>query len=91
VRISEQKTLHLSNLIYNLLKKHNALSINDDVAVRGAIKQIIIKEDALDSHIDEFVRKKIASYRRKIIEGTAEWDVLYRKFFNEEMDKKTID
>jgi len=91
VRLSEQKTLYLSNLIFNLLKKHKALSTNDDVAVRGAIKQIIMKEDALDSQIDELVRKKIASYRRKIIEGTAEWDVLYRKFFNEELDKKAIE
>ena len=91
MRLSEQKTLHLTNLIYSLLKKHSALATNDDVAVRSAIKQIIIIEDALDSHIDDLVRKKISSYSRKIIEGTTEWELLYRKFFNEELDKRIID
>lgn len=90
MKLSEQKILHLSNLIYNLLKNHDALAVSDDAAVRSAIKQTIIKEDSLHSYLDNLVRKKIASYSRKIIEGTSEWELLYKKFFNEELSKRTI-
>lgn len=38
--------------------------------------------------IDEIVRNKLASYSKKIYEGSAEWEVLYSKFFDEEVAKK---
>jgi hypothetical protein len=42
-----------------------------------------------ESEIDRKVRVKLASYSRGIVEGSAEWDVLYRKTFEEETRKHT--
>jgi hypothetical protein len=42
-----------------------------------------------DQEIDRKVKAKLASYSRGIIEGSNEWDVLYRKTFEEEMRKQT--
>jgi hypothetical protein len=35
-------------------------------------------------------RAKIESQRRTIAEGTQEWDILYRKYYNEEVKKLGI-
>ena len=42
----------------------------------------------MDDEIDAIVRKKLESYSRKIVEKSPEWDVLYQKFFKEELKKK---
>jgi len=44
---------------------------------------------AQESEIDRKVRAKLTSYSRGIIEGSAEWEVLYRKTFEEETRKHT--
>jgi hypothetical protein len=40
-----------------------------------------------DEMIDALVRRKIESQKRSIPEGSSEWDVLYRKYFDEEVAK----
>jgi hypothetical protein len=42
---------------------------------------------AQEAEIDQKVKAKLASYSRGIVEGSAEWDVLYRKTFEEEVRK----
>jgi hypothetical protein len=41
-----------------------------------------------EDHIDDVVRKKITSLTRHIPPGSREWDVLYRKYFEEEKRKQ---
>jgi uncharacterized protein len=36
------------------------------------------------------VRKKISSQKKEILEGSEEWDVLYRKYYNEELRRMGI-
>jgi hypothetical protein len=40
--------------------------------------------------IDQAARQKIESQRRIIPEGSQEWDILYRKYYNEEVKKLGI-
>jgi 3-hydroxyacyl-CoA dehydrogenase len=40
--------------------------------------------------IDTAARQKIENQRRTILEGTQEWDILYRKYYNEEVKKLGI-
>ena len=51
---------------------------------RELVQQWIEKGDA----IDEVVRKKIASLKRGVVEGSAEWGILYRRYREEELRKK---
>lgn len=37
--------------------------------------------------IDEKCRYKIESIKRGIPEGSQEWDILYRQYYNEELEK----
>ena len=52
------------------------------------MRDVITKELKLAEAIEESVRKKLESYSKKIYEGSSEWEVLYRKFFEEESSKK---
>jgi len=43
-----------------------------------------------EEQIDQAARQKIESQRRIILEGTQEWEILYRKYYNEEVKKLGI-
>ena len=46
--------------------------------------QALLKEEL---QMDQLVRKKIHSQQREIVEGSAEWDILFRKYYSEELRK----
>jgi hypothetical protein len=41
-----------------------------------------------EDHIDEIVRQKIASLSRQVPQGSREWDILYRKYYEEEANRR---
>lgn len=87
--LSEDKASHLSHVILQAIKRHAAVKVNgEDGKVLKAIKQILAGELAHEEQIDRKVKAKLASYSRGIIEGSAEWEVLYRKTFEEESRKQ---
>lgn len=88
--LSEDKSSHLSHVILQAVKTHASVKVkSDDGKVLKAIKQILATELAQEEAIDRKVKAKLASYSRGIIEGSAEWEVLYRKTFEEESRKHT--
>jgi len=83
--LSEDKVSHLSHVILNEVKRHAAVKIaGDEERVLKAIKRVLADELAQEGEIDRKVRAKLATYSRGIVEGSTEWDVLYRKTFEEE-------
>jgi hypothetical protein len=40
--------------------------------------------------VDQSARQKILSQKREILEGSAEWDILFRKYYSEEMRKHGV-
>jgi hypothetical protein len=42
----------------------------------------------LEEAVDTAVRRTLASYSRKIVEGSREWDVMYQKLFEEELARR---
>jgi hypothetical protein len=41
-----------------------------------------------EDQIDDIVRQKIDSLSRRVPPGSREWDILYRKYFEEEARKQ---
>lgn len=89
MRLSEDKITHISHLILEGLKKDPRVAIpsGEETALRE-IKRTIVRELQIDEEVDQAVRAKLASYSRPLPDGSPEWDVLYRKFFNEEMKNR---
>jgi hypothetical protein len=87
--LSEDKISHLSHvLLRDLIKQEVVETIEDEGAIRREIKRTIISELMVGEEIDQVVRKKLQSFTKKLIEGSPEWEVLYKKFFREEEIKK---
>jgi hypothetical protein len=87
--LSEDKISHLSHvLLRDLIKQEVVETIEDEGAIRREIKRAIISELKVGEEIDQVVRKKLQSFAKKLIEGSPEWEVLYKKFFREEEIKK---
>ncbi len=87
--LSDDKISHLSHVLLKGLMKQGLVDlVEDEAAIRREIKRTIVSELKIGEEIDEIVRKKLQSFSRKLIEGSPEWEVLYKKFFREEEIKK---
>jgi hypothetical protein len=86
--LSEDKVSHLSHIILQAVKKSSLATMQaDEGRVLREIKRVLAAELAQEEEIDRKVKAKLASYSRGIVEDSAEWDVLYRKTFEEEARK----
>ena len=79
-------TTHL--LLKGLMEKGLIILKEDDSLLRREIKRTIINELKIGEDIDVEVKKKLQSYTKKLIEGSPEWEIMYRKLFEEEDAKK---
>lgn len=85
MKLSREKVLRLSHLILDYLKSDDEIEYYADAQhIRQDIVRLISEELRTDEAIDALVRKKIESQKRTILEGSDEWEVLYRKYYEEE-------
>jgi hypothetical protein len=88
LKLSEDKISHLSHVLTDAGEAQGTLKFPDKVKARNVLKDILTRYCKLEDEIDDTVRKKLASYSKNYMEGSREWDVLYRKHFEEEMKKR---
>lgn len=87
--LSEDKISHLSHVLLKGLMERNLVSAaGEEGKIRAEIKRTIVSELKIGEEMDSAVRKKIQSFSKKVVEGSSEWDILYRKFFREEEVKR---
>ncbi len=90
--ISEERTTHLAHRLFDVLVRNKAVAfLEPEGKILREIKHIIVNEMQTNSELDLRVRRRLASYSRKIVEGSREWDILYRKTLEEEMRKRRSD
>ena len=83
--LSDDKISHLSHVLLKGLLDGGVVKINNEEGkIRREMKRSIVAFLKVSEDIDETVRKKMQSFSRKIIEGSPEWEVLYKKFYKEE-------
>ena len=88
MRLTNGKINHLANQILNLLRNDDTVEFYaEDADIRRMIMRIINSELEDDERIDQIVRRKIDSQSRTIQQGTESWDILYRRYYDEEMMK----
>ena len=86
MKLSREKVLHISHLILGHLDRDDGVEYFDEPQqIRQTIVKIIMDEMRNDEAIDALVRRKLESQKKGIIEGSDEWDVLYRKYYEEEV------
>ena len=89
MRLSREKILHLSHRIVEALDDQDlATWLTDKNSLRAEIANMMLDELSVEEEADQDVRRMLHSYKRKIIEGSREWDVMYQKLFEEQMKKR---
>ena len=91
-KLSRDKIIELSHILaknlssmtlqIELLEEKNEVRLE----IVRQIQELLKEED----RIDKSARQKILSQKREIIEGSAEWDILFRKYYSEEMRKHGV-
>jgi uncharacterized protein len=88
MRISRDKANKVAHTVTDTLATIDELDfVEDRNTIRLEVRKIM--EDLLnqEARIDQAARTKIESQKRTILEGSQEWDILYRKYYNEEVKK----
>jgi len=87
-RLSREKVNFLARQVLNSLLKNDQVEfLDDDNEIRLAVVRSIEEEIRLYEQLDKKAVEKIQSQRRAIEEGSREWEILYRKYYNEELSK----
>jgi hypothetical protein len=88
VRISRDKLNKLAHTVADTLAEIPEVDFLEDrntirQEARKALEKLLLEE----TKIDAAARLKISSQRKIITEGSQEWDILYRKYYNDEVKK----
>ena len=91
MRISRDKLNKLAHTVADTLAEIDQVGFLEDrntirQEARKALEHLLLEE----MRIDQAARLKIQSQRKIIPEGSQEWDILYRKYYNEEVKKLGI-
>ncbi len=88
MRLTHEKVIQLSHLLVDAIEALDEVEIFEEP---NTIRQEIVKvlNDLLrqEEIVDQSVRQQISSQKRTIPEGSAEWDILYRKYYSDALRK----
>jgi uncharacterized protein len=91
MRINPDKLNKLAHTVADTLADIDQVGFMEDrntirQEARKALNTLLTEE----ARIDQAARLKIASQRKIILEGSQEWEILYRKYYNDEVKKLGI-
>jgi hypothetical protein len=85
--ISEDRQSHLAHVIADTIWEDDLVDFTDDDLALRIAKRAVVEFVKEDERIDQRAREKVSSLKRNVLEGTPEWDVLYKKYYEEERNK----
>ena len=91
MRISRDKINKLAHTVADTLADIDQVGfLEDRNTIRQEARKFLDELFTEESKIDAAARQKIASQRKIILEGSQEWEILYRKYYNDEVKKLGI-
>jgi len=91
MRVSREKINKLAHAVADALAEVESVDfVEDRNTIRLEVRRVLENLMTHEAKIDAAARQKIESQRRTILEGSQEWDILYRKYYNEEVKKLGI-
>lgn len=89
IRFSEGRLSHLSHQVLAVLRAEGLAEVENERLALQAIKRVLEGQHDRAAQLDEIVRRKIASLSRKVPPGSHEYEILYRRYMEEEQRKKS--
>lgn len=90
MRLSDERLGFLAKKITKSLKKEGVLADLSENEAFLKVKKGMQGFGLLLEKIENDVEKKIATLKRNVQQGSSEWDILYRQYFDEELAKKGL-
>lgn len=91
MRLSRDKVNKLAHAVTDALAGMDQVEfIKDRNTIRLEARRILEELLGEEARLDAAARQKIERQKRTILEGSQEWDILYRKYYNEEVKKLGI-
>jgi uncharacterized protein len=91
MRLTREKVVRISHQIIDLLVQSNDVEfIEDRDTIRQHMVQTMTNILKEEEKVEVEVRKRITSQKKEILEGSEEWDVLFRKYYSEELRRMGI-
>jgi len=88
VRVSRDKVNKVAHVLADALADLPEVEfLEDRNTIRLEVRKILETLLNQEERIDLAAKQKIESQKRTILEGSQEWDILYRKYYNEEVKK----
>ena len=90
MRFSQERINRVSKSVIQKILEDGLVEnkAGDENDLRLAIVRILTDEFRVEEVVDEEVRKILISYSRRIVEGSREWDILYKKHYDQQMGKR---
>jgi len=88
VRVSRDKVNKVAHTVTDALAEMSEVDfVEDRNSIRLEVRRLLEELLNQEARIDQNARQKIESQKRTILEGSQEWDILYRKYYQEEVKK----
>ena len=88
MRVNRDKVNKVAHVVTDALAEMNEVDfLEDRNSIRLEVRRLMEELLNQEAKIDAAARQKIETQKRTILEGSQEWDILYRKYYNEEVKK----
>ena len=89
--LSDEKQMHLAHVIVRSVKDMPQTTlVGDQAQALREVKGVIAEHMKVEEELEQKVRRRLESYSRPVPEGSQEWDILYRKTYEEELRKRKL-
>ena len=90
MRLTDPRISHLSHRLRKALHQGGLADFPDEPAAHREAKAVLDSFADAEEAVDAFARDRISRLSRKVPEGGREWEILYRKYFEEEMARRKL-
>jgi hypothetical protein len=88
VRVSRDKVNKVAHVLTDAIADMPEVDfLEDRNTIRLEVRKILEALLNQEEKIDLAAKHKIENQKKTILEGSQEWDILYRKYYNEEVKK----
>jgi hypothetical protein len=87
-KLSRNKVNFLASLITEYIEKHEELDYSDNIGdIRLKIFHLIMDQLRFFEDTENSAKERIQTQKKNIPEGSREWEILFRKYSIEELNK----
>jgi hypothetical protein len=88
LKLSRNKVNYLTRLVVDYIENNEEIDYLGDIGdIRLKVFHLIMDELRMYEDIELNSKERISAQKKNIPEGSREWEILFRKYSNEELEK----